>query len=188
MICFIVPIMEKVVLNQATDAIPRLARNPNSKRQHGALDPHTAWEVLEEAKRCLRADERTIIDVNAKQPEFNALSCRNGLKWAALELALYIELNQDHFHNLCKFYVGADPSTYQGQDTMIGIIYSWQTRHATCSIPQLLPSTTFTQRDEILMDDATWDNCRARKVTRLRGSLHVGSISFVLLNCTCPCR
>ena len=171
MICFIVPLMEKVVLDQATDAKPRLTRNPNSNRQHGALDPHTAWEVLEEAKRCFCANERIIIDVNAKQPEYNKLSRSNGMKWATLELALYIEVNQDIFHNLCKFYVGADPSTYQGQETMVGIIYSWENEQATCSLPQILPATNFTQRQEILMDDALWENIQSRKVVRLRGSL-----------------
>ena len=178
MICFIVPLMEKVVLDQATDAKPRLTRNPNSNRQHGALDPHTAWEVLEEAKRCFCANERIIIDVNAKQPEYNKLSYRNGTKFATLELALYIEVNQDEFANLCKFYVGADPSTYQGQETMVGIIYSWENEHATCSIPQILPATNFTQRQEILMNDALWEKIRERKVERLRGSLILVAFFF----------
>ena len=60
-----------------------------------------------------------------------------GGRWAGLELECYRQLHLASFSKVQKLNLAADPSTYSGEDTMIGLLWSWEIKEACCGIIQV---------------------------------------------------
>ena len=49
-----------------------------------------------------------------------------GIKWASKEVSIYVEHTEVTWGSARKIMVAADPSSYCGQETMVGVLWSWE--------------------------------------------------------------
>ena len=49
-----------------------------------------------------------------------------GIKWASKEVSIYVEHTEFTWSSARKIMVAADPSSYCGQETMVGVLWSWE--------------------------------------------------------------
>ena len=109
------PLLERCAIRAGNDSVPRLLRNPSTKRVLGKVSPETAWQCLEESLRCHRASARTVLDVRRTDDAYQNLDGAHAWRWSALELQLYIEDQQDDFVGRKKLALLADPSVFGGR-------------------------------------------------------------------------
>ena len=83
--------------------------------------------MLEIARRCARkVDAGVVIATRSDLDHMNGLSDRNSDRWESLVLHTYVGLQIKVFRGIRKLNVVADPSSYQGQETMVAILYTWE--------------------------------------------------------------
>ena len=63
-----------------------------------------------------------------------------------------------------KLYLGADPSSYAGNEVMMGCIYGWEKEEGCYGLPTHMPGSKIVGPNEFEMDDSLWARCKAKKV------------------------
>jgi hypothetical protein len=97
--------------------------------------------VLEIARRCARkVDAGVVIATRSDLDHMNGLSDRNSGRMEALELHTYVDLQKTVFYGVRKLNVVADPSSYQGQETMVAVLYTWEKDMAGVGPTVLVPA------------------------------------------------
>jgi len=158
---FVVPCFEHYVLAvyaaaSGLTALPRVLRF-SSGRICGTLDRESAWSVLERTRLCRSTSSvNTIIELKNDEGYLNGLSSSNGSTWAAKELSLHVLLSKGVFANVKKIMLTADPSTYQGENTLVGILWSWEKKIAAMGLIQIIAEGKHLRPGEFEMDDEAW--------------------------------
>ena len=112
------------------------------------------------------------------------MSEANGSRWAAKEIGIYSGIQQRVYAGLCKISIVADPSVYQGQETVVGLIYSWLVKKAAYGMVQVLPSGKHLDPYEFEMNEELRARVLARKLERLSALREWQGISNMLLQHT----
>jgi hypothetical protein len=109
-------------------------------------------------------------------------------RWAAKELLMYLDGNLDRFRALNKLMIAADPSSYAGEKTMVGIIWSWEAKAAFFGPVQIIPSSTLmSPADMGDMSDRLKAMAMARKLERTSAYREWQALSHLLLQGTGRC-
>ena len=106
-----------------------------------------------------RSSDRIIIDVLKDRAELDRVATSNADRWAEQELLLYIAKNYARFEPINKLMLCADPSTHAGQETLFGVVYSWQLELAQYGLPQIIPAAK-----HLSVDDKAFEMSDAIKV------------------------
>ena len=167
-----------------------LARNPNvlrgkrNKLVGGRMDPETAWSVLQRARNLHGASVGTIVAVKNDSADLHGVRSCNGLKWATKELALYVDLNKIAMSSVCKYMLAADPSTYQGQETLVGVIWAWEVNQACFGLIQVLPASSYVHPEEVDMSETLKQILVERKLERVKAYRELQGFSSMLYQST----
>ena len=89
-------------------------------------------------------------------------------KWASKEVEIYIDNSQATFKPARKLMLAADPSSYCGQETMVGVVWAWELNKASYGPTQVIKGTQYLMHGEIDMSDYLRDLLRARKLERVK--------------------
>ena len=92
--------------------------------------------MLERA-RLTRLTPANIVAATNNTAELKRLAKNNGSIWAEKELLLYIKNMQLIFGMLLKVALLADPSVYQGEETCLGILWSWEKQQGAIGVAQV---------------------------------------------------
>ena len=157
-----------------------------SRRLVGGIDGETAWGVLERARVVSGATPAAVLAVRGDGRDLAGLSVSwNGMKWRALEVGLYIEDQRDRFSTVPKLMLAADPSTYQGQETMVGLLWSWELRHACYAPVQVMPASSLVVPDELPMSGELMALLLQRKLERVKAYRELQAWSAQLSHVAC---
>ena len=148
------------------DAAPRVLRS-NQNRVMGGVDATTAWAALERSRQVFRASPSTVVEVKSDESTFRGMVASNGSTWAAKEMAMYQDGNRDIMRRSTKFMVAADPSGYAGQNTLVGLVWSWEQRLAAYGPVQILPASHLILPSEIYLSDTVKELMRRRGLERV---------------------
>lgn len=169
---FIAPYFERYVLEvywqtHDVDALPMLIRSPQ-RRIAGGIDPAVAWEALERSRRVARASVRTVVGVLGADTAMQGLALKNANSWGNKELDCYITKHSLSLSCIKKLCLGADASIFSGQDTLMGIIYSWELDAACIAVPQIMAPNKNLDPDDFECPDELRALAVNRKIVRLR--------------------
>ena len=90
-----------------------------------------------------------MLEVKNDEDEMFGLHKGNGPKWSQHEYWMYIEIQRKLNETVHKIHLTADPSCFNGEDTIAGIIFCWEVNAASYGICQILPAGGFIRPDEI---------------------------------------
>ena len=90
--------------------------------------PHiTSGGFLDPLRSRLTNQHPTVVLLaRSDMEELEGLAASNASVWAEKELEIYIEDQKEIFGPIKKIAMLCDPSTYQGEETLLGIMYSWE--------------------------------------------------------------
>ena len=108
---------------------------------HDLITPYwklqaAAWSILETARQA-KVTPHEVIRLRSDLPYLKKLAASNGSTFARLALFMYIGIQRDIFTKVCKHCLLSDPSSYQGESTTLGILYSWEQACAAWGIVQV---------------------------------------------------
>ena len=162
--------------------LPRVLRG--NGRSVGAMDPAVAFSTLERSRLVARCSPATIVGAKCDEAHLQDLSIKNASRWATVELAIYEENNHERFSPCSKFMLAGDPSTYHGEETMIGVIWSWEVGAACVCLAQKISSTRVVLDGDWDMADSLMAEVRHQKAQRLSALKEWQAISAMLYNST----
>ena len=125
-----------------------------------------------------------MIAIRADLDHMNGTSCNNGAIWEALEVQCYVDVQKETFRGVKKINIVADPSSYQGMNTMVAILYAWQ--RSVAAIGPTVITTASKQLqvcDWVGVPNEVMEKVRARKNKKMErlASLHEWrSVSCIL--------
>ena len=129
------------------------------------VDPITARSLLDRA-RSLGTVPREVLRFNSDRPEYAGLSHGVADRWFLRELCMYRRNIQDVFTGVRQFSISADPSGYNGEDTLVSLVYSVCTKTSAPLIIKTIPRCKHIALDELEMTDRFAAVTIARKQKR----------------------
>ena len=116
------------------------------------IDPHVVFNLLAKASR-MNSTPRQVLKFNNDRDEWRSLSLNPSDKWSLRELDMYMRNARDAMHAEVQLSISFDPSTYNGEETMVSQIYSWMKDIACQCIVQIVPRGKHISVNEIPMSD-----------------------------------
>ncbi len=110
--------------SSTTRPLPRLLRSLSSNRCC-RVDPNSAWAVLEKAQEKGQTPRQILANDNDRQ-EFVDLKHQVADTWSVKELDMYLKNTQQAFQDQVQLSITTDPSSYNGEETAVGMVYSWE--------------------------------------------------------------
>ena len=124
-------------------------RRPGVKAKACQLDADTAWAILSRAKTQHIQNVRLLLECKNDEEAFDSLGPSNGYEWQKQEFLMYVEKQQDIFKGYKQICTVADPSCHAGDETLVGIVWSWEANHACLGPVKLLAPALEINPDEI---------------------------------------
>ena len=124
----------------ADSDLPPVLRQPEARARPKRLDPRTAWSLLQKSKE-LKLPIGDVIKSNRDRPEFLGLSPQQGFMWAAFLLSVLLKKVKTAFASCRQLGISFDPSTYNGEETGVGVAYSWRTGLAAYTNVSIIPAS-----------------------------------------------
>ncbi len=103
------------------------------------LDPALGWQVLVTARRVQGVTTRNVVGVRQGDAEFKGISEGSGEFWQRRECHMYMNKVRQQFDQVPHLFASVDPSTYAGEETCVGLGYSWMVGKAAHLALQIIP-------------------------------------------------
>ena len=126
---------------------PRL-RPHDARSSH--IDPFVQHNLLQRA-RDLGSVPRTVLRFNSDRPEYLNISATCADKWWLKELCMYNRNVKSAFISLIRFSMAMDPSTYNGEETLISQAYSSEVDKCANCMLKIIPKGNNISVDEFPM-------------------------------------
>ncbi len=97
---------------------------------------------------------------------------------------MYAQQTWADFSRVCKLNLVADPSTYQGQDTVVGLLYSWEINRGACGMIQVIRPGKQVMPDEFEMPGSLWARCKEGKAERVKALREMHAMSAMCKRAT----
>ena len=147
------------------------------------VDPHVARNLLDRA-RSLVTVPAEVLRFNNDRPEYAQLTHTVADLWFAKELCMYRRSTQDAFQGICQFSVAADPSVYNGEDSLVSLVYSAIVRKAAALCVKVIPRCKHVALDDLMMTDRFAAVAIARKQQRWAAFKEIRAISSQISDLT----
>ena len=145
---------------------PLLYGRPGVRKKVAALDPETAWRAIQRAKDCHSHNMKLVLQIKNDEREYNGIAASHGATWQRLILLMYYRLNRPFFIGRKQIVTIADPSSHCGDETLVGIVYSWEREHAAYGPVKIIPPSTILNLDEIPIAPELKEKLFAQGMTR----------------------
>jgi len=90
-----------------------------------------------------------MLECKSDERAYDALCDSNAGDWQRQDLLMYFKLQKGLFKGCKQVCVMADPSTHSGDETLVGIVWSWVLARAAIGAIKLVPPTIFLDTDEL---------------------------------------
>ena len=142
-----------VKLTQTTtsaSSFPPRLRPHDARSSH--IDPFVQYNLLERA-RDLGSVPRTVLRFNSDRPEYLNIGATCADKWWLKELCMYNRNVKCTFSSIIRFSMAMDPSTYNGEETLISQAYSSKVDKCANCMLKIIPKGNNISVDEFPMSD-----------------------------------
>ena len=116
------------------------------------IDPNTACALLCRARE-LGTIPREVLRFNNDRAEYQGLRHHVADLWFLKELCMYMRNTQAAFAGVCQMSMAADPSVYNGEDTLVSQVYSATCKIAATACVKVIPRCKHIALDELAMTD-----------------------------------
>ena len=143
-------IVELERANTLATSLPPVLRATDARASQ--IDPFVMYSLLERA-RDLGSVPRLVLRFNSDRAEYLNLSATGADKWWLKELCMYNRNLQVTFSCIIRFPIAMDPSTYNGEETLISQVYSSKIDKSANCMLKIIPKGRNIGVDEFPMSD-----------------------------------
>jgi len=105
--------------------------------------------------------------VRNDEPHLRGIQANSCQQWESRELNCYIDIQTDIHSVVNKHMIVVDPSTYGGEETNVGVLWSWEKNAASIGLVQVVSQYKHLTEDEFDMSDSVQALRHKRKLERV---------------------
>ena len=113
------------------------------------MDADSAWAILDKSHNAHLKNVKVIIEAQSDELEYDGISPANGTQWIKSETFMHYDKQVPLFKHRKQICTVADPSTHNGQESMVGLVYNWQIDQAAVGPVKIIPPATSCNAEEI---------------------------------------